>query len=132
MGTTNDQGLIYGDLLKDPTLLANLIELIAYSNSNFIGDRNNRKLIGAYIFLLNRALILQYTKRQSTIATLSIEAKYITLYQTTKEALQIRKIIKDIGQFTGGKCITIRVDNLLVKQLTKINEYKARTKYINV
>jgi hypothetical protein len=130
-------GLVYGDP-KDEAIRTyggskiSQMDCYACSDSDFAQDRVERRSTGAYIFMLNGGPISWSSKKQSIIATSSTEAEYLALYQTIKEALWIRRLFKDIGWSDGQKPTTVFEDNAGAIQLATTNEYRPRTKHIDV
>ena len=59
--------------------------LIGYSDSDYIIDKADRVSILGSIFFLYRALISWISRKQKSVATLTIEAKYIAMYVYTKQ-----------------------------------------------
>ena len=59
--------------------------LEGYSDSDWVGDKENYKSTSGYIFMLNRRSVSWCSKKQSTVALLSTEVKYIALTLIAKE-----------------------------------------------
>ena len=62
-------------------------DLAGFTDSNWGGDHNNRKSIGAYIFCLGDAAVSWKTKKQNSVALSSVEAEYMAMCQAVKEAV---------------------------------------------
>ena len=73
-----NRGITYGDEEKL------LIE--SYSDSDWTGNKESRKSILGFIFMLNRGPVSWCSKRQPTIALSSTKAEYIALTLAAKEA----------------------------------------------
>lgn len=67
-----------------------------YSDSDWAGDKENRKSTSGYIFRLNRGPVSWCSKRQATVALSSTEAKYIALSLTAKEATWLRLLLIEL------------------------------------
>nr|GEV10484.1 hypothetical protein [Tanacetum cinerariifolium] len=60
--------------------------------------RNTKEMfLTGYVFVLNGGAIDWKSARQSIFATLSAEAKYITAFDASKEAIWVRKFISGLG-----------------------------------
>ena len=57
-----------------------------YSDSDWAGDKESQKSTSGFIFILNRGSVSWCSKKQSTVALLSTEVKYIALILAAKEA----------------------------------------------
>ena len=64
--------------------------LIRYSDTNYRGDLQDRKLISSMVFTLFSSSISQASIKQKTVTIATIIAKYITLIPVIKEALQLK------------------------------------------
>lgn len=56
-----------------------------YSDSDWVSNKKSRKSTSDFIFMLNKGLVSWCSKKQATVALLSIKAKYITLTLAAKE-----------------------------------------------
>ena len=71
--------------------------LEGYSDSDWAGDKDNRKSTSGFIFILNGGPISWCSKRQPTVALSSTEAKYIALNLAAKEATWMRLLLIELG-----------------------------------
>ena len=62
-------------------------DLAGFSDSDWGRDRDDRKSIGAYIFIMGDGAITRKTKRQSSVALSSVKAEYMGMCQAAKEAV---------------------------------------------
>ena len=77
--------------------------IFGYSDSDWAGDVGDRRLTSGYIFLLSGAGISWRSKKQSSVALSSAEAKYVALSGATQEAIWLRRLIVKIRQ--GNRAI---------------------------
>jgi hypothetical protein len=66
---------------------------VGYIDSDWAGDRIERRFTGGYIFLLYGALISWKSKWQSCIALSTAEAEYIAACEVAKEAIYFKFIV---------------------------------------
>ena len=63
--------------------------LEGYTDADWANDRENRRSVGAYIFKLG-GLVSWQSKKQSIIATSTLESEYSAFLETVNEALWLR------------------------------------------
>jgi hypothetical protein len=106
-----------------------LNQLLGYSDASYAQSIDRRSTSG-YAFIWNGAAITWRSKKQSIIATSSMEAEYIALSSTVKEALWIRKLIKE---FNGDQePVEIKEDNQACIRFAYDSNHSDRTKHIDV
>ncbi|HEV7737270.1 MAG TPA: hypothetical protein VGO47_07875, partial [Chlamydiales bacterium] len=104
---------------------------LGYSDSDWATDKNDRRSITGYIFILANGAISWSSKKQSSTALSSTEAEYMAAAHTTKEAVWIHFLLKELG--LGARSATIiKMDNQSSISLTKNPEFHSRTKHIDV
>ena len=74
-----------------------LIYPIGMSDSDFAGDTSDRKSTSGYVFVLGYGAISWYSKKQTTVATSTLEAEYTALFAASKKAVWIRQFLQQIG-----------------------------------
>jgi hypothetical protein len=72
------------------------------------------------------------SKRQPIIALSTTEVEYMASTQTTKEAIWMTKLMKEVGYIKEKKVMLNRCDNQGVKSLMKNPTQHVRTKHIDV
>jgi len=84
-----------------------------FSDADWAGDRETRRSTGAYICTLSdhksnspHTAITWASKQQSTIALSSTEAEYMALTQACKEALWVKRFVREIADISGQAKIT--------------------------
>jgi hypothetical protein len=86
---TADHGLCYKSGGK--------FEVEGYCDAHWAGEKLTRKSTSGYIFCLAGAAISWSSKRQSIIALSSTESEYVGLCFASKEAVWLRRIMRDVG-----------------------------------
>ena len=120
---TADYGLLYkkGELNY---------ELIAYSDSNFVGDIGDRKSTSGHIFFLGGMAISWSSQKQSIVALSSCEAEYIAATEAACQALWMKRLISELKCEEQMK-IKLMVDNQSAITLSKNPVHHNRTKHID-
>ena len=103
---TRDFKLVYGT----PDIELMDLESYGHSDSDWGGWINDEKSTGVYIFLLLGAAIRWKVKLSQTARSSSQEAEYCALSEGTKEALNLRMLMQQLG-FGSMKPTTIFCDN---------------------
>ena len=106
-------------------------KLIGYTDSDFAGDTDTRKSTTGFIFLLFGGAVAWGSKRQSCTTLSTTEAEYVAACETTKEAMWLRYLLKQIGMLPNGPFLLL-CDNQSAIRLVRNPEHHQRTKHIAV
>jgi len=71
-------------------------QLEGYTDANWANDKENRRSVGAYVFKLGGPISWQ-SKKQSIIATSTLESEYSAFLEAVKEALWLRQLLTDLN-----------------------------------
>jgi transposase InsO family protein len=71
-------------------------EPVCYTDSDWAGDIESRRSTGGYVFIIGGAAVSLKTKKQTTISLSSTEAEYIALSEATKEAMWMKRLLREI------------------------------------
>jgi hypothetical protein len=87
--------------------------LLGYSNSDWAGDRDDRKSTTGYLFLLGSTPITWRSQKQPCIALSSTEAEYVALSSYAKEATWLQRLLRELKILPVSSRIPteIRCDN---------------------
>ena len=99
-----------------------------YCDADWGGDVNSRRSTMGYVFFLGEGAISWSSKRQPTIALSTLEAKYMAISQSAKEAIWLRQLMADVG-CVQERATMIMCDNQGFIALAK---HHSRTKHIDV
>jgi len=69
--------------------------LTGFTDADWAGDSRNWRSIGAFVFLLGGPVSWQ-SKRQSIVATSTLESEYSAFLEAVKEVLWLRQVLADI------------------------------------
>lgn len=70
--------------------------LIAYSDADYVGDPDDRRITGGYYLYLGSNLISWSSKKQPPVFRSSTEAKYRQLATTTAAISWFRSLFRDL------------------------------------
>lgn len=112
LGSTRDYGLVFGNAVSNHGL-----NVIAYCDSNFAGDREDSISTYGYVFMLNGAAVTWTSKKQDKVAHSTAEAEYVAASHASREAAWFRKVKTDLDLPPGP--ITIMMDNQTALQQVK-------------
>eukprot|EP00253_Pinus_taeda_P031385 PITA_31385 len=88
---------LYG-LKKAPQTCAEASPLlVGFTDSDWVGDPDDRKSTASYVFTLSSGPITWACKKESTISISSAKAKYRGVVEASKEALWLRQILSEFG-----------------------------------
>ena len=121
---TENYGLFYkrGDLRG---------ELIGYSNSDFAGDRNDRKSTSGHIFFLGGMAVSWSSQKQSIVALSSCEPEYIAATSATCQAVWLSRLLGELMRNEVMKAMLL-VDNQSSITVSKNPVHHYRTKHIDI
>ena len=107
------------------------IKLVGFCDVDWAGDVNDRRSMTGYAFILGDGIVSWSSKRQSTVALLTMEAEYMAASHCTMEAIWLRQLLDDMRcKYDEGTLIMC--DNQGDIALAKNLVYHARTKHIEV
>ena len=107
------------------------MQLSGYINADWVGSATNRRSTSGFMFSLGSAAITWSSKKQPTIALLSIEAKYRGATVAACEVAWLQMLLGDLG-IQIQVSIVIFCGNLSSIQLAQNPVFHARTKHIEV
>ena len=106
------------------------IPLVGYVDSDWASDTNDRKSTSGFIFQVYGSTVAWSSKKQTTVATSSSEAEYVSLSAGVQEAIWLRGIMEDLHQIEN-EATTIYEDNHGCIGMAKNCESK-RAKHIDI
>lgn len=86
------------------------IELIGYSDSDWCGDRSDRRSTSDYLFKFNNAAISWCTKKQPLTALSSYKAKYIAGTFAACQTIWLDTVMKELN-CEVEKPLKLKLDN---------------------
>lgn len=106
-------------------------DLQGYTDSDYAANKENRRSVTGYLFLLHGAAIAWQSRLQPTVALSSTEAEYMAAGAAGREALWLRKLLPVLGHKLGGP-VKILGDNQAMLHLVKNPMVATRSKHIDI
>ena len=120
--TTIDYELVYEG---DSTTLK------GFTDASWGDDKETRRSTSGYVFSLGSGAISWSSKRQRTISLSSCQAELIGQTQATKEAVWLRRLLKELNTSDGLPTI-IYGDNQAAIALAHNPEFHSKSKHIEI
>ncbi|GJX16284.1 hypothetical protein Tco_0217116 [Tanacetum coccineum] len=106
------------------------IETIVYTDSDHAGDYVDCKSTSGVCMFMGCCLTSWFLKKQTALAISTIEAEYVSVGKTCKQALWMKQALTDYGVRLDD--IPIMCDNKGAIDLSKNPVQHSRTKYIEI
>ena len=106
------------------------IGLTGYSDADWAGDRDTRRSTSGMAFLPHGASI-NWSKRQTSVASSTVEGEYMALSQATQEAVWLQQLLEEVGESTS-EGTTIMEDNQGAMATARNPVFHCRTKHIQI
>jgi hypothetical protein len=107
------------------------LDLIAYSDASYAGDRGDRKSTDGFCTFLGGNLVTWRSKKQNVISTSSAESEYRAMANAGKEVMWIKNFLQELGVFITDP-IPLFCDNQAAIYIASNEVYHERTKHIEV
>jgi hypothetical protein len=105
--------------------------VIAFSDADWAGCVDDRRLIGGFAVFFRPNLISWSAKKEATVSRSSIEAEYKSVADTTSEVIWTQSILKELGvKLTQPPCPWC--DNLGAIYLSANPVFHIRAKHIEI
>jgi hypothetical protein len=115
------------------TYKGNLEALVEFTDSDWAADYNTRRSTSGYIFHLGSGAISWSSKRQATVALSTCEAEYVGQTNATKEAIWLRRLLRQLHPEEDTPCATIIYgDNQGAIATAKNPQFHARMKHLDI
>ena len=102
--------------------------LRAFCDSDWVGDKSDRKSTGAYWVFLNNVIVTWRSWKQNCVAASSTEAEYISLSECVREVIYLQNILSELGDDVGT--VAISEDNQSCIAWTEVEG--KRSKHVHV
>jgi len=104
--------------------------ITGYSDADYAEDVPTRRSTTGYIFTMHGAAVSWTSKRQGSVALSTTEAEYVAGAMAAREAVWVRRLLKDL---TGTEePLDMRIDNQSALALMRNDTSSQRTKHIDV
>ncbi|XP_042974572.1 secreted RxLR effector protein 161-like [Carya illinoinensis] len=109
------------------------LQVVGYSDLDFAGRVDTRKSTSGYIFLLAEGAISWKSKKQSIVATSTMEAEFIACYEATTQAIWLKNFISGLKIVDSiQRPIKILCDNTPAVFFSKNNKSRSRSRHIDI
>ncbi|KAL0352228.1 UNVERIFIED_CONTAM: hypothetical protein Scaly_1611500 [Sesamum calycinum] len=106
--------------------------MVGYNDDDGSGDKDERKSISGYAFLLGGVVITWCSKKQPCISFSTIEVEYVACTSEVLGAIWLRRYLKSLRISTHiDDVVVIYCDNTTTIEYVKDPNYHEKTKYIN-
>ena len=105
-------------------------ELYVYSDSDWAGDKDNRRSVSGYVMFLCGVPIAWRSKQQKTVALSSSEAEFVAASEAVKDILFVVQVLESLN-IAVEKPVTVRVDNMGAIFMSGNNSSSARTRHVD-
>ncbi len=109
----------------------NTTRLIGWCNPDWACNLDDRKLITGFTFFLGIGTMCYSSKKQTSVALSTAEAKYMGTGVAAKEALWLRTLLKELGYSQQGPTV-IHNDNQASISISKDPAHHLHSKHIDI
>lgn len=106
-------------------------ELIAYTDSDYAGDLEDRKSTSGYVFLLSSGAVSWLSKKQPIVSLSTTEAEFIAAASCACQTVWLKRVLDNLG-LKQGKTTIIQCDSSSAIKLSKNPVMHGRSKHIDV
>lgn len=106
-------------------------ELIAYTDSDYAGDLDDRKSTSGYVFMLSSGAMSWSSKKQPVVSLSTTEAEFIVATSCACQAIWLRRILEGLNHAQHDST-TVYCDNSSTIKLSKNLVMHGRCKHIDV
>ena len=112
---------------------SNHLEIIGYSNSDFVDCIDSKRSTSSYVFMLVEGVVSWKSVKQSLIATSAMEAEFIACYEASNQAIWLQNFIIGFCIIDGiEEPLRINYDNKATKLYSKNNSSSSKSKHIDL
>lgn len=109
------------------------LEVIGYSDSDYAGCVDSRKSTFGYVFLLAGGAISWKSRKQSVIATSTMEAEFVACFEATIQSLWLRNFVSGLHIMDNiERPLKIYCDNSAVVFFSKNDKYSKGAKHMDL
>jgi transposase InsO family protein len=109
------------------------LEVIGYSDSDFVGCVDSRKSTSGYIFMMAGGAVSWRSAKQTLIATSTMEAEFVSCFEATLHGVWLKSFISGLRIMDSiSKPLRMYCDNSAVVFMAKNNKSGSRNKHIDI
>jgi hypothetical protein len=107
------------------------MQLIAYLDSDFAGDIDDRKSTTGCVFIISSRAVSWSSKKQHIVSLSTTEAEYIVVASCAYQCVWLRRVLEQLG-YEQKECTTILCNNSSSIKLSKNPVLHGRSKHIDI
>ena len=104
---------------------------MAYIDSDFAGDLDDRRSTSGFAFLLGSGAVSWSSKKQPIVTLSTTEAEYIAAAFCASQCIWLRRVLEKLGHKEENSTL-IQCDNNSTIQLSKNSVFHGRSKHIDI
>ncbi|PNX85069.1 retrotransposon-related protein [Trifolium pratense] len=105
--------------------------LVAYADSDYAGDLEDRKSTSGYVFLMSSGAVSWSSKKQPIVTLSTTEAEFVAAAYCASQIVWMRRILDKLGHSQSGSTVMF-CDNSSTIKLSKNPVLHGRCKHIDV
>lgn len=106
-------------------------KLVGYCDSDWAGDSTDRKSCSGYLYRIGGATVSWISRKQSCVATSTMEAEYVALSGAAQEAVWLRGLLDELDE-KQVQATTVYEDNRSCLDFVALDHQKKRSKHIDI
>ena len=109
------------------------LEVIGYSDADFVGCVDSRKSTSGYIFKLADGVVSWRSAKQTLIATSTMEAEFVSCFEASSHGVWLKSFISGLRIWDSiSRPLKLYCDNSTVVFMAKNNKSGSRSKHIDI
>ena len=105
-------------------------DLVSYTDADG-ATQDHRRAISGHVFLIDGGAVSWSSRKQELVTLSTAEAEYVAATHAAKEALWLRRLIHELFP-SLARPTTLYCDNQAALKLVEDDNYRARTKHIDI
>ncbi|XP_073221454.1 secreted RxLR effector protein 161-like [Cicer arietinum] len=103
--------------------------LVGFTDSDWCGDKDDRKNNSHYVFLINESLISWCSRKQSILALSTCEAEYMVASIGACQAIWLTELMAEL-RLRGNEVVKMKIDNKSTIDLARHPSVHGRSNHI--
>ena len=107
------------------------LQVQAYSDADWAGDRSSCKSTSGYLIMINGCLVHWGSKKQSTVSLSTAEAEYVAMSSTTQEIIWAKQLLAELTS-QAQQTAVIKTDSTAAMAMCHNDNLHHKTKHIDI
>ena len=120
---TSSRGILFGK--------SDQLDLLAYTDVDWVSDRDDRKSVSGYFTLVGGNLVTWRSKKQQVVALSSAEAEFHAIAKGITEVIWLKKLLSELG-FPQKKACKLFCDNKAAISISGNPVQHDHTKHVEI